>query len=177
MGEPFIGEIRTFGFNFPPAKWAFCDGQTIPITQNPTLYSLLGTNYGGNGTTDFGVPDLRGRTPVHRGSGYGLGYKAGVETVTITLPELAAHTHMVKVSQDPATGLVNIGGSFQAHSEPISGSGRTLGMDVYGPADNLVTMADATCDSKGGNQSHNNLQPTLILNYCIALEGTYPPRN
>src|SRR5210317_2084181 len=106
MSEPFLAEVRIVGFNFAPRGWAYCDGQILPINQNQSLYSLLGTTYGGDGRTTFALPDLRGRTPIHRGDGHSLAQKSGAETVTLTAAEIAAHSHTVKASSTPADTAV-----------------------------------------------------------------------
>lgn len=166
MSEPFLAEIRLVGFNFAPRGWAFCDGQILPINQNQSLYSLLGTTYGGDGRTSFALPDLRGRTPIHRDDGHSLGQKSGAETVTLTAAEIAAHTHTVKAS----TGVAN-----QAVA-----TGRILGSaDIYRDpeAANMTALRSGTVTNAGGGQAHNNMQPYLAVNFCIALRGLFPSRN
>jgi microcystin-dependent protein len=176
MSEPFLAEIRIVGFNFAPRGWAFCDGQILPINQNQSLYSLLGTTYGGDGRTSFALPDLRSRTPVHVGDGYQLGQKGGVETVTLTAAELAAHTHAVKGTSATAdarrTGTAS-DRSF-ATTDHLGDPNPDL---IYGTASNLVTMHSGITPNVGGSQAHNNMQPYLTLSYCIALRGLFPSRN
>lgn len=174
MSEPFLGEIKIVGFNFAPRGWAFCDGQILPISQNQSLYSLLGTTYGGDGRTSFALPDLRGRTPVHRGDGVALGRKGGAETVTLTTSEMAAHTHAIHGTSELADrGAVGASGN--------RGFATLLGTEpndlIYGDATNLVNMAPGIVPNAGGGQAHNNIQPMLILSFCIALQGLFPSRN
>lgn len=170
MSEPFLAEIRMVGFNFAPRGWAFCDGQILPINQNQSLYSLLGTTYGGDGRTSFALPDLRGRAPLHVGSSNGtsfpLGQKTGEETHTLAANEMPQHQHVTQGS-DTAGNV----------STP---SGNVLGREVgnpYGQASNLTPMNSATVANVGGGQAHNNMQPYLALNFCIALQGLFPSRN
>ena len=166
MSEPFLAEIRIVGFNFAPRGWAFCDGQILPINQNQSLYSLLGTTYGGDGRTSFALPDLRSRTPIHRGDGHTLGQKSGAETVTLTAAEIAAHTHSVKASTAVANQTVP--------------TGRILGSDdIYRDpeAANVTALRSGTVTNAGGGQAHDNMQPFLTLDFCIALQGLFPSRN
>ncbi|WP_444995375.1 phage tail protein [Aliikangiella sp. IMCC44359] len=169
MSEPFIGEIQLFGFNFAPRNWAKCDGQILPINQNQTLYALLGTTFGGDGRTSFGLPDMRGRTPVHHGDGLSRGAKDGAEYVTITTATMPAHTH-----------------AFQASTSPGNANGpkndRTFGIDpdgdnFYTNAANLTQLNSASGSFTGGGQSHTNVQPLQVVNFCIALQGLFPSRN
>ncbi len=171
MADPFIGAIHMFGFNFPPRNWALCNGQIIPINQNQTLYSLLGTTFGGNGRTNFALPDMRGRTPVHQGDGYMSGERMGEENVTLSPGEMAAHTHIFNATSelgsrripppDDNTMILSKGDNEQNYSD----------------ATNLVGMNTNSCSTVGGGQAHHNIQPLQVINFCIALEGTYPPRN
>ena len=167
MSEPFLAEIRIVGFNFAPRGWAFCDGQILPINQNQSLYSLLGTTYGGDGRTSFALPDLRSRTPIHTGDGHTLGQKSGAETVTLTAAEIAAHTHAVKASTQPANQGV--------------ATGRILGSatDIYRDpqAASTTALRSGTVTNAGGGQAHNNMQPYLTLGFVIALQGLFPSRN
>ncbi len=168
MSEPFLGEIKMFGFNFAPRGWAQCDGQILPINQNQSLYSLLGTTFGGDGRTNFALPDLRSRAPVHKGDGVLLGDKNGTETVTLNTNELAAHTHTVNAA--PVDGDTPVGNIDRTFADSIPNS-------VYGNAANLVTMDRNTGTSSGGSQAHNNIQPMLVINFCIALTGLFPSRD
>jgi microcystin-dependent protein len=169
MSEPFLGQIRVFGFNFPPRDWAQCDGQLLPIADNEALFSLLGTTYGGDGRTTFGLPDFRGRTPAHEGSGYPLGDRGGSESVLLTVAQLPAHTHAIGAangaqdSDDPA-------GAFPGQNEDNTYNSTT--------SPTLAPFAtDAIPVSGGGGQGHQNMQPYLVLNVCIALQGIFPSRN
>ena len=171
MSEPFLAEIRIVGFNFAPRGWAFCDGQILPINQNQSLYSLLGTNYGGDGRTSFALPDLRGRTPIHVGDGHSLAQKSGAETVTLTAAEIAAHTHTAKATSSPA-GDGTPTGDVLAQTEPL---GDLLYRDPE--AGSMTAIRSGTVTNAGGGQAHNNMQPFLTLNFCIALRGLFPSRN
>jgi microcystin-dependent protein len=173
MADQFLGEIRAFGFNFPPLGWAFCNGQILAITQNTALFSLLGTNFGGNGTSNFGLPDLQGRMPVFGNgspSAFGvtvLGESGGSPTVTLLTTEMPAHTHGLQVSTKPATGRTPTG------SLPAVASG----VASYGDPGGATTQLDAQALTlAGGSGAHNNMQPYLGLNFCIALEGIFPER-
>ena len=168
MADPFVAEIRIFTGNFAPTGWAFCDGQLLPISQNTALFSLLGTMYGGNGTTNFALPDLRGRHPMGVGQGPGLSDRAqgevvGSETVTLLTSEIPAHTHPVVASSAGATSESPAGASF-----------------AEGDADNYASGAAsvdmASTAATGGSSPHNNLQPYLACNFIIALQGVFPPR-
>ena len=167
MSSPFIGEIRAFGFNFAPRGWSSCDGQTMAISQNTALFSLLGTTYGGNGVTTFNLPDLRGRHGVHQGQGpgtsnYVIGEQAGTETVTLLSTEMPQHSHQQTASTADET--TNRPGS----AFPTKGG-------VYAGATDGTLMAPT--NTAGGNLPHNNLPPYLVLNFCIALSGIFPSRN
>ncbi|UUZ92547.1 tail fiber protein [Paenibacillus sp. P25] len=164
MSEAYIGEIRMFSFNFPPKGWALCNGQILPISQNQALFSLLGTTYGGNGTTTFALPDLRGRAPVHVSGNITLGQRAGEETHTLTAGEMPAHTHAVIGSTSPAT-VANP--ANQLWAAPTA--------SAYGTTPNASLVPNAL-KSAGGGQAHNNMQPYLVMNYCICLSGLYPSR-
>lgn len=171
MSEPFVGEIRMFAGNFAPRGWALCDGQLLAVSQNDALFSLLGTIYGGDGRTTFGLPDLRGRVPIHAGSGPGLsprrlGAKAGSESVTVTVNELPSHTHPLQASTDAAT-------ESSPHGNVLAQS--TVAR-MYVEADPTVDMATASISSVGGSRSHTNLMPALCVNFIIALVGIYPSR-
>ncbi|MCP5424476.1 MAG: phage tail protein [Gammaproteobacteria bacterium] len=172
MSEPFLAEIRMVGFSFAPRGWAFCDGQILPINQNQSLYSLLGTTYGGDGRTTFALPDLRGRTPIHVGSsdggnlGYDLGFKSGEETHTLSVYELPQHTHTVKASQNEPTSPVPTNNVLGASLN-----------ELYADPSNLVALQSGTVANVGGGQAHDNMQPFLAVNFCIALQGLFPSRN
>lgn len=178
MSEPFLGEIRLFGGNFAPRNWALCTGQLLAINQYTALFSLLGTTYGGNGQTTFGVPDLQGRLPVGQGQGGGhtnrvIGQTGGQESVTLTTPEIPNHVHALNASTaDASTDAV--GGSVLPGK--VGGSFYTLN-DGSTPPPTAVTMSPAACGSAGNSQAHSNLMPTLCVSYIIALQGLYPSRN
>ncbi len=173
MAEPFLGEIKMVGFNFSPRGWAFCDGQLLPIAQNQALFSLLGTHYGGNGQTTFALPDLRGRTPVHPGNGIALGQAAGTETVTLTQNEMPAHNHTWNASAAFANRFAPTPNNLiGVVPEANQGTGQ-----IFSTPTNLVPMAPEGVLPTGGNQPHPNMQPYLVLNFCIALQGIFPSRN
>lgn len=158
-------------FNFAPRGWAFCDGQILPINQNQSLYSLLGTTYGGDGRTTFALPDLRGRTPTHvgaadGGSQHSLGTRSGEETHTLSTGEMPTHQHTAMVSSDAATAPVPEGNALSASLN-----------ELYVDAASLVSLQAGTVGNVGGGQAHNNMQPYLVLNFCIALQGLFPSRN
>lgn len=167
MSEPFLAEIRIVGFNFAPRGWAFCDGQILPINQNQALFSLLGTTYGGDGRTSFGLPELRGRTPLHPGDGITLGAKSGEETHTLSTAEIPQHSHAMQGSGDAAT--TNTPGNSQVFARATQSTYHTPGANVGAVA--------GTVSNTGGGQAHNNMQPSLAVNFCIALQGLFPSRN
>ena len=164
MSEPFLAEIRMVGFNFAPRGWAFCDGQILPINQNQSLYSLLGTTYGGDGRTSFALPDLRGRVPIHVGGGYQEGQKGGAETVDLTFAQ-TAHSHAVQASADNGDAPVPTNNYLASAN------------NLYREPDNLTQLRAETVSNTGGGQAHNNMQPYLAVNFCIALRGLFPSRN
>jgi microcystin-dependent protein len=171
MSEPFLGEIKMFAGNFAPQGYALCDGQLLAISQFDALFSLVGTTYGGDGRTTFGLPDLRGRVPIHMGSGPGrtprsIGQKSGQERVTLTTPELPSHTHAMQGSS--------------AAADDTQPAGKVLARaakDIYIEANPDVNMAAAAIGNAGGGQSHENMQPFQCINYIIALVGIYPSRS
>ena len=167
MAEPFLSEIRIFGFNFPPKTWAFCNGQFLPINQNQALFSLLGTTYGGNGQTTFALPNLRGRAAIHTGNGHTLGEAAGASAVTITQQTMPQHLHFLQ------------GTSTDANSAVLTGAvpGR-LGATIYSNnVSSLVAFDPSSVTNVGGSQAHTNMMPYLVLNFCIALVGIFPSQN
>lgn len=165
MSDPFIGEVKMFGFNFPPRNWALCNGQIMAINQNQALFSLLGTTYGGNGVTTFALPDLRGRTPVHVGQGVALGESAGQETHTLIQAEMPMHTHFASGSSTPVDQKTATGNVWGASTD-----------GTYHLQAN-TTMAPAAIGIAGASQGHENRQPYLTVNFCIALSGIFPSRN
>ncbi len=163
MGTPFLGELKLASFNFAPQGWAQCNGQLLPINQNQALFSLLGTQYGGNGQTNFALPDLRGRTPLHVGGGFTQGQAGGQEFHTITSSEMPAHNHLVrgstKLGDQPALGL------------PAGAN------NLYGPPTDLVPLQPGTIPNVGGSQAHENRPPFTVLLWIIALQGIFPSQN
>jgi len=176
MSEPFLAEIRIVGFNFAPRGWAFCDGQILPINQNQSLYSLLGTTYGGDGRTSFALPDLRSRTPIHMGDGFSLGQKSGAETITLTTTEIAPHTHDVRGTSANADAVSASPAGNRGWATVVPDVGDPLDL-VYGNASNMVDMAPGMLPNTGGSQPHDNMQPYITLAFCIALQGLFPSRN
>lgn len=178
MAEPFLGQISTFGFNFAPRGWASCDGRILSIAQNTALFSLLGTTYGGNGQTTFALPDLRGRVSVNQGQGPGLtnyviGETGGVENVSLISTQIPAHNHVIQINANnaPQTGTAD-----PLNAVPAGGSGQNVfAADTDGTT--LMNVKMATCGMAGGSQPHENLQPLLCINVCIALQGVFPSRN
>ena len=168
MSEPFVSEIRMFAFDYAPREWAKCDGTIMSINQNPMLFSLLGDAFGGNGTTTFGLPDLRGRVPVHSvTSAYPRGMMAGQEQVILTAAELPMHTHNLNVCSNEAGAQSANGTYLGANSEYA----------VYSTPQGLAALNNESISLAGGGQGHNNMQPSVVVNFCIALTGTYPSRN
>ncbi|MEM7497425.1 MAG: tail fiber protein [Pseudomonadota bacterium] len=166
MSEPFLAEIRIFGFNFAPRGWAFCDGQILPINQNQSLYSLLGTTYGGDGRTSFALPDMRGRVPIHESDAHPEGEKGGEETHQLTAAEMPSHSHI-------ASGT----GAAVDSNEPAGRLfGENAGTPYHAPGAGGA-MALAAIGTVGGGQPHENMQPYLAVNFCIALRGLFPSRN
>jgi len=179
MAEPFLSEIRTFSFNFPPKGWAFCNGQLLPINQNQALFALLGTTYGGNGQTNFALPNLQGRTPVHVGNGHTLGEAAGASSVTVSVSQLPAHTHVMRAKNAQAT---LVGGAIPANTKSLAQA--AVATATPAPAANIYSsqapsgaLAASSVTNTGGSQPHNNMMPYLVLNYCIALQGIFPSQN
>jgi microcystin-dependent protein len=167
MTEPFLGEVRLLSFNFAPKGWALCNGQLLPINQNQALFSLLGTTFGGNGQTTFALPNLQGRTPIEVGNGYFLGQSGGEQTHTLSVAELPGHTHTLNATSANPTATVPAGTLGYARSGTL----------MYGAAANLVAMSAQAVGNAGGSQPHLNMQPFLTLNFCIALQGTFPSPN
>ncbi len=167
MAEPFLSEIRIFSFGFPPKGWAFCNGQLLPINQNQALFSLLGTTYGGNGQTTFGLPNLQGNVPIHMGSGFTLGEKGGEQAHTLSISEIPTHTHLAEATSTNGAVVIPTG-NLLAGGAP----------QLYHPPDgNLTALNAATLANVGGSQAHLNMQPFLVLNFCIALQGIFPSQN
>lgn len=168
MADPFIGEVRIWGHDFAPRDWAFCDGRILQISQFSAVFALLRTQFGGNGRTTFAIPELRGRVPVHPGQESGpQGTQAGSETVTLTQTQMPQHQHGVAVTSSTGTTNEPAGDVFAAADDA----------STYAAAGNLTALAPDTLANAGGGQPHNNLQPTLALNFTIALYGIFPPRD
>jgi microcystin-dependent protein len=162
MAEPFLSEIRIMSFGFPPKGWALCDGQLLPINQNQALFSLLGTTYGGDGRVNFGLPNLQGRAPMHMGSGHTLGERGGEQGHTLSISEIPTHTHSLQGS--PTNGNV----------APGVNNVLAAALNVYAPATNLIALGPTSVANVGGSQAHLNMQPFLVLNFSIALQGIFP---
>ena len=174
MADPFVAEIRIFPFNFAPKGWAWCNGQLLPIAQNTALFSLLGTTYGGNGQSNFALPDLQGRAPMHPGQGSGLslhslGETGGSETVTLLESEIPSHAHTYRAAGVAADSPVPVGALL---ATSISDTPYIPGS----PTPSMAAMANQALAPAGGDQPHNNMQPYLTFYFCIALQGVFPPR-
>ena len=167
MSTPYLSEIRMFSFNFAPKGWALCNGQFLPINQNQPLFALLGTTYGGNGQTNFALPDLRSRVPVGNGAGFNLGERAGEEFHTITISEMPQHLHFAQASSADATQ------TFPANAL-ILAKGQ---FEIYRPPSNFTPMKATSISSIGGSQPHENRQPFSVINFGIALQGIFPSQN
>lgn len=175
MSEPFLGEIRIVGFDFPPRGWATCDGQLLPINQNQALFALLGTTYGGDGRVTFALPDLRGRAPVHVGASPGsgasiaLGERGGVEAVALSPGQIPAHTHTLETTADPA--------STDDPTDAVLAKQARFGPAIYANPINLTSLHPSALGSAGGGAAHSNMQPSKVLNFVIALQGIFPSRS
>jgi microcystin-dependent protein len=176
MSDPFVAEIRIFPFNFPPKGWAFCDGQLLPLSQNTALFSLLGTTYGGNGQSTFALPDLQGSAPMHPGQGPGLslhdlGEQSGVETVTLLTSEIPIHAHTVGRALDQIGNSTTPVSSIWAQAGTVRAA-----VNSYNPGPPTGAMKSDVIQPTGSSFPHNNMQPYLTLNFCIALQGVFPAR-
>jgi microcystin-dependent protein len=174
MADPFVAEIRIFGFNFAPKGWAFCNGQLLPISQNTALFSLLGTTYGGDGKSNFALPDMQGNAPMHPGQGPGLslhdlGETSGSSTATLLDSEMPNHSHFVQCKGTPPPANAGI-------PDPSVSIARSSGGTAYTPPANLGVMSPNTVSVAGSSFPHNNMMRFLTLNFCIAMQGVFPPR-
>ena len=165
MSTPFMGELKLMSFNFAPKGWAQCNGQLLPINQNQPLFALLGTMYGGDGRVNFALPDLRGRVPIHVGNGFTQGQAGGQEAHTLTQQEMPQHLHFL------------MGTSLDANTPNPSGALFAGSNNAYAPPGPLTTLHPSDVTNAGGSQPHENRQPSLVLNWCIALQGIFPSRN
>jgi microcystin-dependent protein len=167
VAEPFLSEIRIMSFVFAPKGWALCNGQLLPINQNQALFSLLGTNYGGDGIQTFGLPDLRSRIPIHMGSGHTLGERGGEQAHTLSISEIPTHTHTANATSTNGTVAIPAG-NLLARASPAN---------PYIAPTNLGALHSGTLGNVGGSQAHLNMQPFLTLSFCIALQGIFPSQN
>ena len=165
MSSPFIGEIRMFAGNFAPVGWAFCNGALMDISQNNALFNLIGTTYGGDGQTTFALPNLQSRIPVHVGPGFALGQSGGAETVTLTLSQIPAHSHVPQANNAPGTQVGPDNGVWASTSPSLNN---------YSNVAPSVNMDPAACGSSGGNQPHDNMVPFLVVNFILSLFGVFP---
>ena len=180
MGTPYLGEIKLISWNYPPKGWVFCNGQLLPINQNQALFSIFGTTYGGDGRVTFGLPDMRGRVPIHMGNGFVIGEKGGELNHTLTTSEMPAHNHFVQsdVQTDAANNF-----SSPAATEifglalGVPSSGTNFPVNPYGTGAPGGALAPQTVSNTGGSQPHVNTQPYLVLNYIVALQGVFPSQN
>jgi microcystin-dependent protein len=167
MAQPYVGEIRIFAGNFAPAGWMFCEGQLIPISENETLFNLIGTTYGGDGQSTFALPDLRGRLPIHQGSGYVLAQTGGLESVTLTAAQIPAHSHQLVATSNPASSTVPGPTVLLAAADNAT-------IAPYGTDAPLTTLHPSSVSPVGGSQPHNNFQPYLCLSFIISMFGIFP---
>jgi microcystin-dependent protein len=180
MANPFLAEIRPFPYNFAPVGWAFCQGQILSIAQNTALFAVIGTQFGGNGTSTFALPNLQGSVPIGQGQGAGLspvaiGAVSGAENVTLQTAQMAAHTHSLPAAASSATATTPAANVAPAEGHG-GGRGGTFNVNTYTSQGPSVTLAPGAVAATGGGQPHNNIQPSLVVNWCIALQGIFPTR-
>jgi microcystin-dependent protein len=168
MAQPYVGEIRMFAGNFAPAGWMFCEGQLLPISENETLFNLIGTTYGGDGQSTFALPDLRGRIPIHMGNGFILAETGGAEEITLTVSQMPAHSH-------PLLASTNIGNQSDPSGLVLAQTVGALAPYIESPPN--VNMRPTAVGPVGGSQPHTNFQPYLCINFIISLFGIFPPPN
>lgn len=166
MAQPYVGEIRMFAGNFAPAGWMFCEGQLLPISENETLFQLIGTTYGGDGQSTFGLPDLRGRIPIHQGNGFILAETGGAEEITLTISQIPAHSHAALCSANTTTGA--------SPTNQVVGAPADVNTLPYGTDAPLTTLSPQTVSPVGGSQPHTNFQPYLCVDFIISLFGLFP---
>jgi microcystin-dependent protein len=167
MAQPYVGEIRMFAGNFPPAGWMFCQGQLLPISENETLFQLIGTTYGGDGQSTFALPDLRGRLPIHQGNGFILAETGGAEEITLTVQQIPAHSHALLATQNAASGTSPSGNA-------VLGRSVNPAITPYGADAPLTAMSPSSIGPVGGSQPHTNFQPYLCVDFIISLFGIFP---
>lgn len=183
MASPFLSEIRIMSFNFAPKGWAECNGQFLPINQNQALFALLGTTYGGNGQTTFALPNLQGRASIHMGNSHTLGERAGEEAHTLLINEMPAHIHSMSAkAADSLTGAAGhlptpTGTKALAQGHASQGTSNPVAVSIYGTGGPSTALASGTVGNTGGSQPHENRQPFLTLNFCIALQGIFPSQS
>ena len=166
MAQPYVGEIRMFAGNFAPAGWMFCEGQLLPISDFETLFNLIGTTYGGDGQSTFGLPDLRGRIPVHQGNGFTLAESGGAETITLTVAQMPAHPHAFLATTSPA--------SSPSPTNQVPGVGQAATITPYGADNPHVPLSPTSVSTVGGSQPHDNFMPYLCVDFIISLFGIFP---
>ena len=180
MATPFLSELKIVSFNFAPKGWALANGQLLPINQNQALFSLLGTTYGGNGQTNFALPNVRGRVPIHTGSGHTLGEAAGASAVTLNIQQLPAHTHVMNardVEADTSASALPPTNNVFAQAFAVQAGNVKQPVNRYATGNPTATMNPAMLQGVGGSQPHTNQMPSLVLNYIIALQGIFPSQN
>ena len=179
--DPYLGELRLFGFNFAPVGWQICQGQLLPISQYAALFSILGTQFGGNGTSNFALPNLQGMVPIGQGTGPGLsqftvGETGGEQTVTLQLGQMPGHSHALNALPAHSANITPVAGSSLSEGEGGS-RGSSYAVNTYTTNTRSTTLNPSAVGTAGGGQAHDNMQPYLTMNWCIAMSGVYPPRS